>query len=106
MTIFAYLALFGWIPAVMVMFATMPGRQAATIAVIGAWLLLPPYNLDIGGLPDYSKNTAATFGIMLVRRYLGHSSLFDVPPSLVRSTYALILPHRPRLFAYERARIL
>ena len=65
MTPLAYLALFGWIPSVMVMFAMMPARQAATIAVIGGWLLLPPYQLDIAGLPDYSKTMAASLGLML-----------------------------------------
>ena len=33
--------------------------------MIGAWLLLPPVSVVINGLPDYSKNTAATLGIIL-----------------------------------------
>ncbi len=65
MTILAYLALFGWIPAVVVMFAMWPVRFAATTAAVGAWLLLPPYRLDIAGLPDYSKNMAAGVGMTL-----------------------------------------
>jgi hypothetical protein len=40
--LFAFIALFGWIPCVIVVFATLPTRQAAAIGVIGAWLLLPP----------------------------------------------------------------
>jgi hypothetical protein len=65
MTPLAYFALLGWIPIVVAMFALMPARRAAAIAVVGAWLLLPPYNLEIGGLPDYSKNTAASLGMMV-----------------------------------------
>jgi hypothetical protein len=65
MTPLAYIALFGWIPIVVVLCALLPGRQAAATGVIGAWLLLPPYILPIAGLPDYSKNTAASIGIML-----------------------------------------
>ena len=65
MTILAYFALLGWIPAVLVIFALLPSRQAAAIAVIGAWLLLPPYTLAISNLPDYSKTTAATVGVLL-----------------------------------------
>ena len=65
MTIQIYLALLGWIPAVVVMFALMPARQAAAIAVIGAWLLLPPYAIAIAGLPDYGKSMAASLGVML-----------------------------------------
>ena len=65
MTPVAYLALLGWIPLVVVMFAILPSRQAATIAVIGAWLILPPYTIPISGLPDFSKNMAATVGMLL-----------------------------------------
>ncbi len=65
MTILAYLALFGWIPAVIVMFAMMPICSAATLAVVGSWLILPPYQIDIVGLPDYSKNMAASIGMTL-----------------------------------------
>ena len=67
MTPIAYLALLGWVPLVVVMFAIFPSRQAATIAVIGAWLMLPPYAIPISGLPDYSKNMAATVGICWAR---------------------------------------
>ena len=48
-----------------VLFALLPARQAAATAVIGGWLLLPPIKLDISGLPDFSKNMAATVGMML-----------------------------------------
>ncbi len=65
MTPLAFVALLGWIPFVVALYALMPRRKAATIAVIGAWLALPPYRLDISGLPDYSKGTAATVGMML-----------------------------------------
>ncbi len=60
-----YLALLGWIPVVVAMFALMPARRAATIAVIGAWLLLPPYAIVISGLPDYGKSMAASLGVLL-----------------------------------------
>lgn len=65
MTLFALIALFGWIPFVVVLFAIMPVRQAAAAAVVGAWLLLPPINMSIAGLPDFSKNSAAVIGIVL-----------------------------------------
>jgi hypothetical protein len=64
-TLFALIALFGWIPFVVALYAILPRRLAATIAVIGAWLTLPPYGINIAGLPDYTKNTAATLGMML-----------------------------------------
>jgi tetratricopeptide (TPR) repeat protein len=65
MPLFALIALFGWIPCVMVLFVLLPARKAAATAVVGAWLLLPPIRLEIVGLPDYGKDTAAMIGIML-----------------------------------------
>ena len=83
MTIAAYVALFGWVPAILVLFALLPSRRAATVAVIVAWLLLPPYGIPITGFPDYSKNTAATLGMIL-------GTLFFAPDR--------ILAFRPRWF--------
>jgi len=65
MTPLAYVALLGWIPIVIFLFALIPARNAAAIAVIGGWLFLPPFTLLISSLPDYSKITAAGVGIML-----------------------------------------
>ena len=65
MTPFAWIALVGWPLLVIALFSAMPGRRAATFAVVGAWLLLPPYVIPISGLPDYSKQVAATVGMML-----------------------------------------
>jgi hypothetical protein len=82
----AYFALLGWIPAVLVLSAMLPSRLAATTAVIGAWLLLPPLSLSIPGLPDYSKTTAATIGVLLSTLIFDPNRLltfrprwFDVP---------------------------
>src|SRR3954452_11160232 len=57
--------LVGWIPIIVVLFALLPGRWAAAVAVVGAWLLLPPYGIPIANFPDYSKTTAATIGMVL-----------------------------------------
>jgi hypothetical protein len=65
MTPLAYVALFGWIPFVLLLFAMLPPRRAAVAALIGGWLLLPPYTIQFTGIPNYSKNMAATVGILL-----------------------------------------
>ena len=65
MTLFAFIALLGWIPFTVMLFALVPARKAAAIAVVGAWLVLPPYSLNFAALPDYSKITAAALGLML-----------------------------------------
>ena len=65
MTPLAYLALFGWPLLVVILFTMRPPSQAAAIAVVGAWLLLPPYSFGINGLPDYTKSVAAILGVVL-----------------------------------------
>ena len=90
MTLFALIALFGWMPFVVVLFTIMPARQAAATAVIGAWLLLPPYSVAIAGLPDFSKNMSAAIGVMLGTILFGSSFVlrfrprwFDLPMLLL-----------------------
>ena len=80
MTPIAYIALFGWVPAVLVLFALLPARRAAAVAVIGAWLLLPPYVIQISNFPDYSKNTAATIGMMLGAVFFDSTRIFKFRP--------------------------
>ena len=80
MSIAAYIALFGWVPTVLVLFALLPGRRAATVAVIGAWLLLPPYLIPISYFPDYSKNSAATVGMILGTLAFGQDRILAFRP--------------------------
>ena len=58
-------ALFGWIPLVLVLFTFLPARRAVVTSSIAAWLLLPPVGIDLPGLPNYDKAAAATVGILL-----------------------------------------
>jgi hypothetical protein len=81
-----FISLIGWIPAVVVMFALWPVRKAAAAAVIGAWLLLPPFGISLPGFPDYSKVTAASLGVLFGTMFFGIHHIiafrprwFDVP---------------------------
>ena len=81
-----FVALIGWIPVVVVMFAMMPVKRAAAMAVIGAWLLLPPSRISLAGLPDYSKVSAASLGLVFGTMFFGTQFIvsfrprwFDVP---------------------------
>ena len=80
MTQFVPIALFGWIPCVIVLFALMPVRKAAATAVVGASLLLPPAGLMIDGLPNYSKNSATAIGIILGTFLFGLDHLLKFRP--------------------------
>ena len=61
----ALIAILGWAPMAVVLFAVLPPRRAAIGGAIGAWLLLPPIVIDLPGFPDYGKSTAATVGILI-----------------------------------------
>ncbi|MBV8487075.1 MAG: bacterial transcriptional activator domain-containing protein [Planctomycetaceae bacterium] len=65
MPILIPIALLGWIPLTVGLFLVLPARRAAVVSIIGAWLLLPPAILQMSGLPDYDKLSAATLGILL-----------------------------------------
>jgi tetratricopeptide (TPR) repeat protein len=80
MTLFAFIALFGWIPFVVVLFAIIPARKATAAAIIGAWLLVPPYRLEISALPDFSRSTAAAIGIVLGTILFGGEFILRLRP--------------------------
>ena len=80
MVFIGLIALFGWIPCVIVLFVLMPVHKAAATAIIGAWLLLPPLRMEIAGLPDYSKATAAVVGIVLSTFLFGSHLLVKFRP--------------------------
>jgi hypothetical protein len=65
MSILTYIAMFGWIPAVVYLFQRYQPQRAVIIAFIVAWLFLPRASFPVIGLPDYTKTTATCYGIVL-----------------------------------------
>lgn len=65
MTIFVPIALYGWIPVVLLLFAALPARRAVIVAFLFAWLFLPVAGYSIPGMPNYTKMTATSYGVML-----------------------------------------
>jgi hypothetical protein len=63
-TPFVPLAMFGWIPVVIVLFARLRPHRAAVAGFLLAWMFLPQYAYALPGLPDYNKISAASFGIL------------------------------------------
>lgn len=49
------LALYGWIPITLLVFAAMPARKALLLTMLAGWLLLPVARLKLPGLPDIDK---------------------------------------------------
>jgi tetratricopeptide (TPR) repeat protein len=71
------IALLGWIPVVLLLFVLLPARRAVVASLIAAWLLLPPVGIDLPGIPNYDKASAATLGILL-------ATVFFEPHRLLR----------------------
>jgi len=65
MTILVPIALFGWIPIVLFLFVSLPARRAVIVAFLFAWLFLPVTGYSLPGLPDYTKMTATSYGVIL-----------------------------------------
>lgn len=71
------IALFGWVPAVLALFALLPPRRAVIAATLIAWLFLPMAGLPIPGLPDWTKMTATSVGCVLGCFFFDQARLFS-----------------------------
>ena len=65
MTVFAHLAMFCWIPLVLLLFALLPPRRAVLVAYIGGFLFLPNASYELSGLPDFTKTMASSLSVLL-----------------------------------------
>jgi tetratricopeptide (TPR) repeat protein len=77
MILFATIVLIAWLPIVMLIFAALPARRAVVICNIVAWLFLPSMQLTLPGVPDYSKVTATTMGVLLGSMIFDPGRLFS-----------------------------
>jgi len=77
------LALFAWVPTVLLMFAVLPARRAVVMAFVGGWLFLPVFGIDLKGIPPFSKVSASAYAVLL------GAALFD---------WDRLLTFRPRWF--------
>lgn len=65
MTVMVPIAMFGWIPVVMLLFVLLPPRRAVIAAFIGGWLFLPWKGYPIEGFIDYTKMTVVCLSALL-----------------------------------------
>jgi len=59
------IALFGWVPFVLLLFTMLPPRRAALIAFLAGSMFLPSGGFKIHAFPEYNKTTAICVGILL-----------------------------------------
>ncbi|MEM6472645.1 MAG: O-antigen ligase domain-containing protein [Planctomycetota bacterium] len=65
MTLLVPLALFGWIPVVLMLYSLLPAKLATGIAFAAGWCFLPMASYPLPGLPDYSKMFATSIGSLV-----------------------------------------
>ena len=75
--------LFGWIPFVILLFTLMPPRRAVIAAFLLAWLFLPMAGYGVPGLPDYTKMSATTFGVLIAAALFDTDRLLGYRPKWV-----------------------
>lgn len=65
MTILVPIVMLGWIPLVLMLFAVLPPRRAVIASFLFAWLFLPMAQYEIQGLPNFTKMSATSLGVLL-----------------------------------------
>jgi len=61
----AALIMLAWVPFILYLFSRFNPRQAIVVCFITSWLFLPEVFLPLPALPDYSKVSATSYGILL-----------------------------------------
>lgn len=61
----ADIALIGWLPLALVLFATVRSRTAILCVLLGGTMFLPIYEIKLPGIPDYDKSTAIGVALIL-----------------------------------------
>lgn len=57
------IAMFGWLPLVVIAFRLLPPHRAVIAAYMFAWLFLPIAHFKVIGVPDYDKTVATSLGV-------------------------------------------
>jgi hypothetical protein len=59
-------AIYGWVPAVLVVFALLPPRRAVVISFLAAWMFLPMAGFKLAeGVPEINKISVTCLGALL-----------------------------------------
>ena len=83
--------MFGWIPAVLCLFALLPARRAVLIAFIAGWLFLPVARYEIQSLPEYNKASATCLAVLLGTLLFDTERLFRFRPKLIDVAVAVFV---------------
>lgn len=75
-----FLALFGWIPFVLIIAKRLPPQRTIIFSFIAAWLFLPVATYTFVGFPDLSKSSAASYSVLLAVILYDSQRLFSFRP--------------------------
>ena len=75
------IAMFGWIPLVLFIFARFPARRAVLVGFLAGWMFLPIAAYPIHGLPDYTKTFAVCGGVFLGIAIFDFRRLVSIRPA-------------------------
>src|SRR5262249_15171173 len=67
-------------PVSLLLFMLLPSRTAAFASYVACWLILPTVSYNLPGLPDYSKATAASYGVLLGTLFFDPARLLSFRP--------------------------
>ena len=81
MTFMVPLAMFGWIPLGLLLFALLPPRRAIIAAFLIGWLFLPQAGYAIQALPDYTRITAVPLVVLAGVAFFDTQRLLSFRPS-------------------------
>lgn len=74
------IAMFGWLPFCLTLFAYLPPRRAVIAGFIISWLFLPITSYSTPGFPDYDKISASIWGVLLGVVFYDHGRLLTFRP--------------------------
>ena len=83
------LAMFGWIPVVLAIFASLPPRRAVLVCFITGWLFLPMAAYRFEGFPDYNKESATSMVVFLAALLFDGAKVLSFRPRLTDLPIAL-----------------
>lgn len=65
MEFLATLAIFAWVPIVILLCEKLPAQRAVILSFTVAWLFLPQTGYQFPGIPDLNKTSAASYGVLI-----------------------------------------
>lgn len=74
------LALFGFLPFAVAVFAVLPARRAVLVVLFSGWMFLPQAGYTFEGIPNYTKASAISLALMVGVVFFDPQSLLALRP--------------------------